>query len=86
MAVKRSFLLFAYAIKYKKAVMPAEVGINIVVRFPLDPLRFERATVGNDPLRAGARRKDLLTPTLFYVLLENLGKFLTCRPGFLKIR
>ena len=65
--------------------MPLEVGIDIIVGFPLEPLRLERATVGYDALRAGPRRKYLLAPALDYVLLENLSKFLGCRFALLQI-
>ncbi len=83
MAVQCSLLLLAHAINHQKTVMPLEVGIDVVVGLPLEPLGLERATVRNDALRAGPRRKDLLTPALDYVLLEDLGKFLACRLALL---
>ena len=35
--------------------MPLEVSIDIIVGFPFEPLRLERATVRDDALRTGPR-------------------------------
>ena len=59
--------------------MPFEVGVDVVVGLPLEPLRLERAAVGNDALGAGPRREDLLPPALDHVLLVGPGEFLDLR-------
>ena len=81
MTMQCRLLLLAHAIDHEETVMPLEVGIDVVVGFPLEPLGLERATVRDDALRAGPRCKDFLTPALDHVLLENLGKFLGRRLG-----
>ncbi len=66
--------------------MPLEVGINIIVWFPLEPFGFERAAVRNDTLRAGTRRKDFFAPALDNILFEYLCKFSTFGFNLLQVR
>ena len=86
MAMKGSFLLLAHAVEYQETVMPLEVGVYIVVRFPLEPFGFKRTAHGNGTLRAGPGGKDFLTSAFNNILLEDTGKFSTFRFYLLQVR